>query len=96
MRDVGRDGAEELLGELVVEARDRPGRQVGLEHAERAARDVDRAGAERLVHGDARVAVAANARAVAERLVERLTERDADVLDRVVRARFQVALRRRP
>ena len=37
------DGAEELLGQLGVEAGDRGGRQVGLEHAQRAPRDVDRA-----------------------------------------------------
>ena len=60
---------------------------------QRAARDVDRADAERLVHRDRGVAVAADAGAVAERLVERLAERDADVLDRVVGAGLQVALR---
>ena len=38
------------------------------------------------------MAVAADARLVAERLGDRLAERDADVLDRVVRVDVQVAL----
>ena len=46
---------------------------------------------ERLVHRHRRVAVAADPGAVAERLVERLAERDADVLDRVVGAGLEVA-----
>ena len=37
------DGAEELLGQLGVEAGDRDRRQLGLEQAERPPRDVDRA-----------------------------------------------------
>ena len=86
------DGAEELLGQLGVEAGDRHRRQLGVEAAERAPGDVDRALAERLVHRHHGVAVAADPGAVAERLVERLAERDADVLDRVVGAGLEVAL----
>ena len=51
-----------------------------------------RRGGARLVHGHDRVAEAADAGAVAERLVERLAERDAGVLDGVVRAGLEVAL----
>ena len=53
--------------------------------------DVDRARRARLVHRHDRVAVADDARAVAERLVERLAEHDPGVLDGVVRAGLQVA-----
>ena len=49
-------------------------------------------GGARLVHRHDRVAEAADAGAVAERLVERLPERDAGVLDGVVRAGLEVAL----
>ena len=69
---------------------------VRLERAVGPAADVDRAGAERLVHRHGRVAVAGDAAAVAERLVERLPEHDADVLGRVVRAGLEVARSRSP
>ena len=62
-----------------------------LEQRVRAAGDVDRAGRARLVHRHDGVAVAVDPAAVAERLVERLAEHDARVLDRVVRAGLQVA-----
>ena len=54
-------------------------------------RHVDRARRQRLVHRHGRVAVARDAAAVAERLVERLAEHDADVLGGVVRAGLEVA-----
>ena len=66
------------------------------EDAERPAGDVDRALGERLVHRHQRQAVAADPGAVAERLVERLAEHDADVLDRVVGAGLEVARRPPP
>ena len=64
-----------------------------VERAVRPAAEVDRARRERLVHRHGRVAVAGDAAAVAERLVERLAEHDADVLGRVVRAGLEVARR---
>ena len=88
---VGGDGAEELLRELGVESGDRDRRQVGLEQAQRPPGDVDRAHPERLVHGDRGVPVAADPRAVIQRAVDRLPERDADVLDRVMGTGLQVA-----
>ena len=47
---VGRQGAEELLGQLVVEVADRARRQLGVEHRQAAAGDVDRARGAGLVH----------------------------------------------
>ena len=64
-----------------------PGGRSALEGEERAPGDVDRARRARLVHRHDRLPVADDPGAVAERLVERLPERDAGVLDRVVRAR---------
>ena len=88
-----RDGAHELLGEVGLEARDLAGGQLALEGAERTAGDVDRAARPRLVHRHRRLPEALDARAVAERLVERLAEHDPGVLHRVVRAGLEVALR---
>ena len=68
------------------------GRQIGVEDAERAPGDVDRALGQRLVHRHHGRAVAPDPGAVAERLVERLAEHDADVLDRVVGAGLEVAV----
>ena len=87
----GGEGAEELLGELVVEAAGGAGRQVGLEQRERPAGDVDRAARARLVHRRSADAVAGDAGAVAERLVERPAEHDRRVLGRVVGAGLEVA-----
>ena len=69
------------------------GRQLGVEDAERPAGDVDRALGQRLVHRHHGGAVAPDPGAVAERLVERLAEHDADVLDGVVGAGLEVAVR---
>ena len=87
--------AEELLGQLVLEAAGRARRQLGLEQRERAAGDVDRAARARLVHRHGGRAVADDPRAVAERRVERLAEHDRGVLGGVVRAGLQVAADRR-
>src|SRR4051794_143344 len=88
----GQDRGEELLGELVVEAPGGPGRQLRrLEDEQRPAADVDRAARARLVHRDDRVGVAVDAGAVAERVVERLPQRQPRVLGGVVRAGLQVA-----
>ena len=80
------DRAQELLGQLVVVVADRAGRELSLEHQQPAAGDVDRAGCARLVHRHRRAAVARDPGAVAERVVERLADADADVLDRVMGA----------
>ena len=85
------DGAEELLEQLVVEAAGRAGRQL-REHSQIGAPgDVDRAHRARLVHRHDRVAVAVDAHAFAERLIERLAEHDPRVLDGVVTAGLQIA-----
>ena len=96
-RELGGVGerAEELLGQLVLEAAGRAGRQLRLEQRERAAGDVDRAARARLVHRHDRRAVAGDPGAVAERLVERLAEHDRGVLGGVVRAGLEVAADRR-
>src|SRR3984885_698646 len=90
---VQRQRAHELLDELVVEVADRAGRERGLERAQPAPGDVNRARRARLVHRDRGLAVAGNAGAVAERLAERLAAADSDVLDRVMGSRLEVAAR---
>ena len=68
------------------------GRELTLERRERAAGDVDGRRRARVVHRHDGVAEAADAGAVAERLVEGLAERQAGVLDGVVRTGLEVAL----
>ena len=58
----------------------------------RAAGEIDHHARQRLVERHVGVAVAAHALLVADRLGDRLAERDADVLDRVVAVDVQVAL----
>ena len=65
---------------------------VDVELEPRAAGKIDHHARQRLVERHVGVAVAADALLVAERLGERLPERDADVLDGVVRVDLEVAL----
>ena len=58
----------------------------------RAAGEVDHAARERLVEREVEASGARDAFAVAQRLVERLAQRDAGVLDRVVLVDVQIAL----
>ena len=67
-------------------------RELGLEHQERPPRNVDRDAGQRLVHRHVHARVARDALHVAERLLHRLAERDADVLGGVVVVDVQVAL----
>ena len=84
---------EELLGEIGVEVANALRGKPCVEGRVRPAGEIDCAGRARLVHGKHRVAEAPDARTVAERLVDGLPEHDAGVLDGVVRARLEVALR---
>ena len=67
-------------------------RELGLEHQERPPRNVDRDAGQRLVHRHVHARIAGDALHVAERLLHRLAERDADVLGGVVVVDVQVAL----
>jgi hypothetical protein len=86
-----RHRSEELLDEVGVEIRDPALREVAFEGGEGPTRDVDRAGGAGLVHRYDGVPEAPDAGAVAERLVESLSKREAGVLDGVVRPGFEVA-----
>ena len=89
------EAAEELAPQLGVERPDPPAlERVGAVHERRAAAEVDRRRHQRLVHRDRRLAVAADAAPVAERLAERLAQAEADVLDGVVGVDLDVAGRR--
>ena len=84
-------GPEELLDELVVEVPDRAGRQRRAEREQTTTGDIDRGRRTRLIHRHRRLSVTDDADPVAERLIKRLTDADADVLDGVVRTRLEVA-----
>ena len=78
------EGQPELLAQLSVEGADLLGGQVQMiaEHA--AAGDIHRRENQRLVHGQGRGAVAADAPAVAQGLLEGRAQADAHVLHGVV------------
>ena len=67
-------------------------REFDLPDEERPAGDVDRGARAGLVHDEVDGGVADDAAAVAQRLVDRLAERDADILGRVVLVDMEVAL----
>ncbi len=87
-----RDRAEELAGQLGLEAGDRHRRQLRVEVAVGTAGDVDRAARQGLVHRQLDVGVAGDPGPVAERLIERLPEDDADVFDGVMGPGLEVAI----
>ena len=63
-----------------------------VEHEVRAAGDIQRAEAERLVHRHERLSETRDTRLVTDALRQCLTERDAAVLDRMVTVHLEVAL----
>ena len=78
--------------QLGVEGANLVAHECHIEHQERAPRNVDRHPRERLVHGHVHIGVAGDAFHVAERLLDRLPERDTDVLGGMVVVDVQVAL----
>ena len=84
-------GLKPLPDELGVERADLVAGEGRLEYEERPARNVDGDAGERLVHGQVHIGVAGDAAHVAERLLHRLAERDADVFGGVVVIDVEVA-----
>src|SRR5690606_17733729 len=87
------EALEELARQVDVEVPDHRPRERNVPVQARTARKVDHDARERLVERHVGVAIAADALLVADRARNGLAERDADVLDRVVRVDVQVALR---
>jgi len=87
-----REGVEPLLEELSVHVAEPRGGDVDLPHEIGALGDIDRDLRQRLVHGDERLAEAADAREIAERFRHRLAQHDPRVFGRVVQIDVQVAL----
>ena len=82
---------EELAHELGVERADLGRRERHVPDEERTRRQVERGAHQRLVHHQVARAVAPNAALVAQRLRQRLAQRDADILHRVVVVDMQIA-----
>ncbi len=87
-----RESLEELANQLNVEVADLLGRKADVEDEERPPRNVERDPRQRFIHRQEAVGIADDAALVAERFGERLAERNADVLDRVVLIDLEVAL----
>ena len=93
--DVGagalREAVEEVVHQLRLRGRRRAAPSAQIDDGVDAAAEIDGGDAERFVHRHHEVAGAVDAAAVAERLRDRLAERDADVLDGVVLIDVEVA-----
>src|SRR5690606_31238306 len=84
---------EEFVEQVDVEIADARARKLDVIFEPRASGEVDHHARERLVERNVRVAVATDTALVADRLRDRLAERDPDVFDRVMRIYVQVAVR---
>ena len=89
---VGGEGLPEIFDEFAVELADLCGGNGDLKHEEVAAAQVEGRGDQRFFHRQREVAVAADAGFVAEGLLERLAQGNADVFDRVMLIDVQIAL----
>src|SRR5262245_33766976 len=83
---------EPLAHEVGVELTDLVPGETNLEHQDRSSRYVDDHARQGLIHGHVHAGVTGNSLHVAKRLLHRLSERDADVLGRVVLVDMQVAV----
>ncbi len=86
------EAVEEVLDQLALQVADQLGFHLGFDLAGDAPTQVHRRDAERFIHRHQEVARAVDAFLVAQGLVERFAERDADVLDGVVLIHIQIAL----
>ncbi len=93
-RDAGihRECVEPFAHQVGIELADLVAREVGLEHQHRTPRDIDDDARQRLVHRHVDARIAGDARHVAERLLDRLAERDADIFRGVVVIDMEVAV----
>src|ERR1700733_10454015 len=89
---VAGEGLEKFAHELRIEIADLLRRKLGPEDEERPARYIERNPGQRFVHWQEAIGIAGQASLVAERLRQRLAERDAHILDRVMIVDMAVAL----
>ena len=85
------EALKKLVHQIDIEFADARTHEIDLEIEAGAAGKVDHHARQRFVERNVSVAVAAYALLVAERPRQRLSERDADVLDRVMRVDVQIA-----
>ncbi len=88
-----REGMEPVLEHLGIHLAEPLLAELGVPHQPRTTGDVERDAGQRLVHRGERIAVAADAALVAQRLRHRLADRDAGVLHRMMLVDMQIALR---
>src|SRR4051794_30001176 len=88
---VGGDCLPEVLQQFAIEGADLGRGKGGVKRQRVPAAEIHGNRYQRFLHGQREVAIAADAPLVAESLLDRLTEADAGVLDRVVLVDVQVA-----
>ena len=88
-----REALEEVVHELGLQIADARDLHLQIDDGVRPAAEIDGRDRQRLVHRHDEVAGAVDAAAVAERLRDRLAERDAEILDRVMLIDVEIARR---
>lgn len=91
---IRRGGLPEVFDQFAVEFADLLRRKIGVEDHEVTTAQIDRSRNKRLFHRQRKMTVATNARLVAERLLDGLSETDSNILDRVMLIDMQIALGR--
>ena len=89
---MGREGLEELAHQFGVEGADLLGRELDAEHEKGAARNIERATAQRLVHWRIGMAITDDAAPLSQSLGHRLTKGNRRIFNRVMLVDVQVAL----
>src|SRR5439155_27141316 len=87
------EALEEFVHQIDVKRSDQRARERHMPLEPGPPREIDDDARERFVERNVGVAIAPNARLVAKCLLDRSAERDADILDRVMRVDVQVAVR---
>src|SRR4051812_40837534 len=86
-----REGVEEMFEHLGVHLTEAFLREVGLPDEKWPPGDVERDPGQRLVHRRQRVGIAADAALFAQRLIDRLTDREAGILYRMMLVDMEIA-----
>ena len=88
---VGGEGLEKFAQEFSIERADFLGGQIEVPHQIGAAREIERAAHQSVIHSQQAIAVAPNAAFIAESLAQGLPQGDAHIFDRMVVINVQIS-----